>query len=206
MPANIFSYYAAALAFGGVFLVLSLLSGGDNNHDAADGHDSDTPDDVDHPDTDGGDEAVHEHHGHAPIAGDGLLWFPLVSMRFWVFATTFCGLTGVLLGLFTTWQPASVLTTALGMGYAMGVAAVNILRAARRGDISSAMTTSEMVGLAGEVILPITVGEPGKIRVQTKSGTEELQALAIEGSPELTVHSRVVITGFRQHRAVVRAA
>lgn len=207
------SIYTAAMIFGGVFLLLSLVGGGEDggshhgdlsHGDAGDFH-SDThldehnasPDEL-HP--------LSDHHSGSPLGGS-LMWFPFISMRFWVFALSFGGLAGLMLELFATMQPMPAGLLAAFTGYLTGTAAVNILSQARRSDVTTSMNMAEMVGLEGVMVLPLEPGGIGKVRVSTRSGMEELMALASPGfNSPIAMHARVRITGFSGHRALVQPA
>ncbi|HMF44527.1 MAG TPA: hypothetical protein VKQ32_27825, partial [Polyangia bacterium] len=99
--------YIAALAFGGILLVASLVGG----HDHTDHHVGDH--DQDH---------AHEHEaGGVPHAA---LVLPFLSLRFWIFGLAFFGLTGVVLhGLgLTSPLVAAVLATVVGLSFGYGAA------------------------------------------------------------------------------------
>jgi hypothetical protein len=99
--------YLAALAFGGVLLIASLVGGhGHADHDAghADGHDGD-----------------HDHGADADSAAHAALVLPFLSLRFWIFGLTFFGLTGAILHGFGLAGPLATAIIASVMGLGMGL-------------------------------------------------------------------------------------
>lgn len=226
--------YIVSFCLGGVFLAASLLLGGGSG-DADAEFDADVPAGNDAFDAgvdaegalDGGDAAgdaageefgggQSEHlkeelwdHGRGTdghgVAGMGLAWFPLTSMRFWVFFLSFFGLTGLALdggGLLES-TPAGAVSAVFG--YLIGVGAVNVLRQARRGNVSSLVTADELIGKVATVTVPIDAGRAGKILVETRSGDEEYVAIAGKGMPALARNDRARIERFEGTRAVVSA-
>lgn len=221
--------YLASFVFGGVFLALSLMSGGDDEADASHadggadaGHDldADAGGDLhaDAGDADHGDGADHhgDHHelwdaahahggaGKAVMAVETTIsWFPYRSLRFWVFAATFFGLSGLLLQGMGLLEPAPAAFTSSAFGYFVGALAVNLLRQARRGDISTLVSPEELVGKVATVVLPVAEGGTGKIRVSTRTGMEDYLARPRDPSTRFAVQQRVLIDGFDGHRAIV---
>jgi membrane protein implicated in regulation of membrane protease activity len=217
--------YIGSLCFGAVFLMASLFLGGDSHGDAhADGdigHDMDG--DVDagadmqgdlHADADGDADhgADHPHEnlwdhsrgGHAE-AGLGLAWFPIVSMRFWVFFLTFFGAAGALLQGLQGSEPQWTLGVSAVFGYVIGALAVNLTRQARRMSASTMITRDELVGKVATVVLPIVEGKAGKIRVQTRAGEEEFIAVAASSGDHFQRHEQARVARFDGARAVVSA-
>jgi hypothetical protein len=214
-------YYVIALAFGGSFLVFSVFAGGD---DADADADMDMDADFDAGDMDveldAGDldadmdaelqfhpDHVHDlgdgQHGQGTPSG-GLVWFPFISIRFWVFFLTFGGMAGLLFEFLGGVTGLMSPVIAIATGYICGTTAVNVLRWARRSDVSTSMNQSEMVGMEAKVILPIEPNELGKIRIATRSGSEDMSAICQDGTVSLGVNADVIIHGFDQHRAIVK--
>lgn len=145
--------FAFALVLGGVLLGASLLVG--------DGH-SDI----------GG-------HGDLHIAGDSVdaIVGTLRSLRFWTFFLAFFGLTGVALktlGIVESDILSGLL--AAGMGAVVGYGAVWAFRVLDRRESNSVASADDFVGKSGRVLVAVSPGVLGKLRVQAKGSTVDLLA------------------------------
>lgn len=165
------TFYLIALAAGAVLLALSLLAGGD--HDAGDDIDTDAdPGGEAHPegDPDGG------VHGESGPRGSALAAVPILSLRFWTFFLAFGGLAGGLLTWLGALGPILVAVCASAVGCASGIGAGQLLRWARRGQVSSTLGRDQCLGATGTVLLPIGRGSVGRVRVQLEDRVVDFDA------------------------------
>ena len=160
--------YLGAVAFGVTLLLASFLLGGKDT-----GH------------GDGG----HAGDGHADL---GLAWAPFGSLRFWVFLFTFGGGAGFAL----TKLHSSAVVAAVGagvIGWFAGALAVTVIRSMTKHSASSDVSSSELVGVTGTLILPAAPGQPGKVRVEIKGRAEDFVANVVEDGGNLPTGSAVLI-------------
>lgn len=166
--------YLIALVIGGTLIGISLIFGGDHDTDASADVDASVDVDADaSADADAG--ADVEHDGFSLDAA--ALWIPFASVRFWIFFAAFFGLSGTLLT--TIADVGSQLVVAplsVGTGYLCGVAAAAAVKWLVRNEADSAVRASDMVGARGTVLLPVSKGETGKVRLELKG--QVLDALA----------------------------
>lgn len=102
-------------------------------------------------------------------------WVPFASLRFWTFFAAFGGATGVALTLLA--EPAALTGLIAGaVGYVSGVVVSNALRVLRRDMISSAPSEEELVGSTAEVVVPLSRGQLGQVRVDIKGRSVDVMA------------------------------
>ncbi len=102
-------------------------------------------------------------------------WVPFASLRFWTFFAAFGGATGVALTLLA--EPAALTGLIAGaVGYVSGVVVSNALRVLRRDMISSAPSEEELVGSTAEVVVPLSRGQVGEVRVDIKGWWVDVMA------------------------------
>lgn len=155
--------YLAAVAFGVTLLAASFL---------LDGKDTD-----------------HGDGGHADL---GIAWAPFGSLRFWVFFFTFGGGAGYAL----TKLGSSSVVAGVGagvIGWFAGALAVMVIRAMSKHSASSEVTSTELVGATGTVLLPVAPGTPGKVRVEIKGRAEDFVANVVEDGGNLPTGTAVLI-------------
>jgi membrane protein implicated in regulation of membrane protease activity len=178
--------YLAALAFGGILLVASLVGG----HDHADHH---AGDDLDQ---------VHGHGHEAGPAAHAALVLPFLSLRFWIFGLAFFGLTGVvLLGLrLTSPLVAASLATAVGLGF--GYAAAWLFQTLARETVGQMASDGGHVGREGKLLLPVARGQRGMVRVTVAGVTTDLLAESDDERP-MPADTSVLIVAMRETVAIV---
>jgi membrane protein implicated in regulation of membrane protease activity len=177
--------YLAALAFGGILLVASLVG----HHDHTDHH--------------AGDHAQGHPHDHdVARAPHAALVLPFLSLRFWIFGLAFFGLTGALLRGVLSTSPllAAALATAVGLG--LGYAAARLLQALARETVGQLPPEGGHVGREGTVLLPVARGQRGKVRVTTAGVAVDLLAESDDERP-LPAGTTVLIVAMRGTVAVV---
>jgi hypothetical protein len=122
----------------------------------------------------GGKDTDHgSHHGDGDHFGLGLL--PVTSLRFWVFLFAFGGGAGLVL----TELGSSVAISAIGagaVGWIAGAVAVATIRSLAKNSVSSGLTSSDLVGTSGTLVLPVGPNQPGKVRIDHKGRIEDLVA------------------------------
>lgn len=186
--------YLVALSFGAVLLGAGLLlGGGDHDHDLDADHDLDT-------------ELSATGHSTAEIAGDaaqGILFNPLLSIRFWTyFSAGFGGLGTVLhfAGL-----PAAIhAPLALGFGGLFGYVVAGVFRALRRNTVTSATDASSLAGNTARVLLNIAPGGTGKVRIRQGDMDHDLMARC-HGDQSLPAGSEVLVVAIEDGVARVEA-
>lgn len=176
--------YVFCLVLGGVFVTLSVFGGlVDSDADVDADVDADLDVDLDadadfaaSPDADG----VGGHSGDIEVAV-ARRFNPFVSFKFYTFALTFFGLTGVIFSTFGLWESAlgvfglsSVTGLSAGMAMAYALFWLN-----QTGD-SDAITERDYVGLNARVMLPVGGEKVGKVRLQIKGRTIEMPAKAAD--------------------------
>jgi hypothetical protein len=153
--------YLIALAVGGVMLTLALVGG--------DGHGADA-----------GGSAGHGGLEHADAAGPGdalLGWLPITSLRFWIVFAAFFGLTGtaLTLGGFVGAEPVPGIVSA-AVGWLAGLMVVASIRRLGKEQVTSGVSNRDLVGTTATVLVPLTRGVPGKVRVRLKERAIDLVA------------------------------
>lgn len=155
--------YVAALIIGGGLLLLQAILG----HEGVD--------------TDG--DGVPDHDTDA----DASLLF---SARFWIFLALAFGLAGTLLTVFQLASTFVVLALAGGSGVVSGLFAASVMRALKRGQVSSVASAQEAIGRVGAVLVPCEKGRVGKVRMVLRGHTLDLLAMSDDLLP---VGTKVVV-------------
>ncbi len=171
-----FSAYLITLISGGLLLLPTIL-GGLGGADAGLDLDADVDVDLDlelDADLDVELDADATLEPDASLGLSGLTeWFPITSFRFWLIGSTFFGLTGTLLTTMSAASSALTLALSLGLGVLTGSFVTRLITSMRRDRVDSVMSTTDLNGVLGRVLLPVSSGQPGKIRVQLKGRLED---------------------------------
>lgn len=183
-------YIVTAIVGGALVLISALMAGHGDGHVE---HDAD----ISH-----GDASVDVHHGH-DHDGEGAVWIPFLSLRFWTYCLATFGIVGILLTKFAEWDNSMVLTTSILTGLFCGLAVSYFMRFARRWEASSSASVAELLGTTGKVLVAIRPPEIGKIRVDIKGETIDMLALSNDESTTLTMDEDVVIVSIENDRARV---
>lgn len=156
--------YLFTMVLGGVVLLASIVLGGKES-DAGEA----------------GEAGEVEVHADAHGGVEGIL-NAFLSLRFWTFALTFFGLTGLVLDgvLGHSWL-AIVFAVLLGLG--AGYTAVLVLRRLAASETSTAASERDYVGKVGRVLLPFGPGQTGKLRLTLKGTTVDVLANTDEERP-----------------------
>lgn len=209
--------YLLALSFGAVLLGAGLLlGGGDHDADAHVDHDFhiehdfhvdpdfdvdvDMDVDFDH------DAAAQDAHDAAHIAGDaaqGILFNPLLSIRFWTyFSATFGGL-GTLLH-FTGVSPGVHAPLSVVVGGITGYSIALLFRGLRHNSVSSDTSATGMVGSEARVLLAIPGGGTGKVRIRANGQDYDLLATS-DGDAPIARGCTVLVVSLRSGVARVES-
>ncbi|MEE9385744.1 MAG: NfeD family protein [Nannocystaceae bacterium] len=179
------SFYIFWLVLGAILIGASIFFSG-NDADADADVDVDAEVDVD-VDVDAADVDVHtdsagqdRDHGLDRAGGEGsLVGFAasLLSLRFWTFFATFFGATGLVLdGLDLVESSQVTAGLAVGMGVLVGQGAVAVFRAMARDEVGTAASEADYIGQTARVLMAVSDGRQGKIRIQIRGTTVDLLA------------------------------
>ena len=174
--------YLLALFLGGGILLVQLVGGG--HHDG--------PDDFGGGDHLGG----PDHH---PAAGPGVL-----STRSLMYGLFAFGLSGAGLHALRAAGPWAVFALAAATGAAVTLAVGATLHAVGDPAASGEAELVEARGRAGRVLVPVSRGQRGKVRVQIKGQTVDLLATTTGG--DLPAGTEVLVVDVRGDVAEVVAA
>lgn len=195
--------YAACLAAGGGFVLLSSFFGGDGDVDGdldVDGggdleFDLDADADADF-DADGATDA-------APDGGvDGASWIPFLSFKFWTFALAFFGLSGLVLTAMGTLAPVFVALLATGTGVASGAMVHYALHRLQQQQLGSMVTVRRLLGAEATVRTAVRGQRPGEIVVTINGRTMRLLAVS-DNEERLEAGAPVVVIAFKGGKAHV---
>ncbi len=128
-------------------------------------------------DTDaGGHDAPHaaaDDHDFAP-------WMLLTSMRFWSFGLLAFGLVGTLLTWFALAGAGPVAAIAAVSGVGAGAFAATVVRRMMRKSATSHVTSADVVGRIGRVLVAPSALGRGKVRIEIKGNVVDYVARARE--------------------------
>jgi membrane protein implicated in regulation of membrane protease activity len=181
--------YIAALAFGGILLVASLVGGHDHADHHAGGHDQDHGD-------------AHAHDHDAGLAAHATPVLPFLSLRFWIFGLTFFGLTGAVLHGFGLAGPLATAVIASVMGLGLGYGAAQLFQTLARQTVGQIAADGGHVGREGKLLLPTSRGQRGKMRVVVNGVATDLLTETDDEKP-LPAGTTVMIVGMRGTVAVI---
>jgi hypothetical protein len=176
-------------------LVASMLIG--HGHDLADAPGG--PGDAGGTSSDGPAVAAHGHT--AGEAGSALA--AVLSLRFWIFAVTFFGLTGLCLtglGGDRARALAPLLAAPVGLGAGFVASRVLVVLGAR--SVGAVAASSTYVGREASLLLPVSRTQRGKLRLRV--GATEVDLLAeTDDEGELPMGASVLIVSVRGRGVVV---
>lgn len=159
--------YWVSLVIGGIFVLLSMIGGGEADLDA----DMDADFDLDA-------DADFDLDTDADIsAGPGLV--DIFSLRTVFLFAFFFGLSGVLLPLSGA-ADLMVLLLSLGLGTFVSVAGSYLIKRVGYAHISSDVTGSDLQGTSAKVLIPFGTSDQGKISLVAKGQRMQLTACAFE--------------------------
>ncbi|MXZ17901.1 MAG: hypothetical protein F4069_03825 [Rhodothermaceae bacterium] len=170
--------YWISLIVGGVFVLLSLIGGGDSDLDA----DLDADLDVD-----------LDADLNADMDSDvGVAWVDLFSVRTIFLFAAFFGMCGVLLP-FANVNEIVRLFASLGVGLTVGIGGNYMIKRIGYAHISSEVTASDLTGRTAKVIIPFGRSDVGKIVLVTKGQRMQFKARGFEEAEEVFVQGEEVV-------------
>lgn len=199
------SLFWVAFLVGGTFVALSLFGGHGHGMDAGHdlGHapalDLDAGHDVsgDWSHDLAADGSLDTGADASADAGDGFAggigWADLLSLRFAFLFSAFFGLTGLALTYGADEPAAFVALVAVLVGLVVGLGGQVTLRKMAEAGVSSDVTTADLVGRTGRVVVPMAGEARGQIRVVSKGSVVMLPARAVAGAEAYGVGEEVVI-------------
>lgn len=149
-----FGFYLATAIIGWAFVGLFVFGGIDSDFDVD--VDADLDVDLD------GDIEVSEGGIASGVVAAGL---SLLSFRSIVFFLAFFGLTGLILDVMDT-GTATTLVAAAGVGLFAWIFNSFVFRALKVAESSSTLRSSDLRGALGEVVLPISAAQRGRIAIE----------------------------------------
>jgi len=127
----------------------------------------------------------HDHPGSIATSPAGLF----LSSRFWTFGLMAFGMVGAALHYLELCPGAIAAVLSTSSGFVSGFVAALAFRKLTQG-VSSSETATDAVGQVGRVLVPVSKGHAGKIRVQIKGKTIDMLAT---GEAELQEGDNVLI-------------
>lgn len=193
--------YLACLIFGGSLVAISILGGLDSH--GVDFHadmdvDADADFDIDHGDLSGIDDHGMGGHGMTEVAR-------FLSFRSLVFFAAFFGLTGSALSWIGTPFLVSLLAS-LGMGGAAAAGIQKTLAYLKRTESGQVMNLRNLEGSKATVIVGLSRGKRGKIRVATTEQFLQLLATVAEESNKSEFMPGDVVTVVRVEKDLVQVS
>jgi membrane protein implicated in regulation of membrane protease activity len=165
--------YLFSLVVASGVLLVQIAMGGKGDADGASG-DASGPNDA----HGGGGKALGKDLSGAGKglgdAGDVVAFF--LSLRFWIFTLLAFGLSGSLLNLFDLASPLIVFLLAASSGLCSGLFAALAFRFVARSSASSTGDANLASGSIGRVLVPVSKGKVGKIRIVLKGQSVDLMA------------------------------
>lgn len=140
--------------------------------------------------------------GHHSTGSNAAL--QVFSIQLWTYFFGFGGLTGLLLREFAQTPEPLCAGLSAGIGLTAGVAARLVLtRAARiRPGDSGTLGDRDLIGAAGEVVVPFGDKQTGKVRVVIQNHTLDLLATSEDGA-QYALKDPVLVLDVRAGQAVV---
>lgn len=198
--------YLICLVSGGTLVLVTVAFGGDADSDV----DIDTDVDVDM-DLDADLDADLDVESDLGTSTGDLatqVWLPFFSLRFWIFASAFFGLTGTLLTYAEQWSLIDVLgrthiaIIAGVMGLFAGGTLAYLLRYLQSKDVSSMVAQRDFLGRSAKVVVAIAPGGTGKIALSLNDAPLEMLAESRE-NVRIESGETVFIRAIHEGNAVV---
>jgi membrane protein implicated in regulation of membrane protease activity len=165
--------YILSAIVGGILVAASALLGGDH-------------------DTHFGDTSFDDIGGHDGIHSD--VYLPFLSLRFWTYFAACFGVTGLLITNLTSTNPVTTAVVSAITGAIAGTATHVIMRSMRKREADSGIKEEHLVGKEGRVLVGVTPGSVGKIRMEVKGELVDLAAFTEEGLPLMPGDRALVVS------------
>lgn len=171
--------YLVSLIVGGFFILLSIFGGdADSDMDIDGDFDVDVDADFDMDADFDGDVDVDGAAIGGDVSGEvGLV--DLLSIRTLFLFAMFFGLTGTLFNWVDTGEPLTAIL-ASSFGLVLGMGGNYIIKKVAYQHVSSNVTTDDMKGMTGKVLVPFTGSERGKISLIVKGNEVRLLAQSLD--------------------------
>ncbi len=179
------SVYLISLIVGGFFVLLSIFGG--SEHEA----DSDVDTDFDHDfdtDFDADVDADVDHDLHIGVDSDfdtDVGFVDLLSIRALFLFAAFFGLTGTLFTWFGGSEPITAFLSAL-TGMVVGLGGNYVIKKFAYEHVSSNVTTENLKGKTGRVMLPFGPDDKGKILIEAKGKRMQILARSLDPDTDET--------------------
>ena len=135
----------------------------------------------------------HSIDSHDAGDGDGHVWIPFFSPRFWIYGLSSFGLAGILL---TLAHIDNTLVLSIITGVLTGVLITYMTRfVLRKAETSSNIRMDKLLGQVGNVTVPIRAGLKGKIRLNRHDEVLEVFAIASNPGLEIMNGESVIVVG-----------
>lgn len=132
--------------------------------------------------------------GHDVGLGADFLLSSLASIRFWTFFLAFFGLTGLSLsGLGLVESSGVVLALAIAVGLTSGYGISGVIRWLSRDTSGVAPSSRDYVGKTVRVVVPVSPGGTGKVRLELKGQLVDVLAVADEGDSFASKEEAMII-------------
>ena len=176
--------YLISLLVGGFFVLLSIFGGDAGDSDADVDLDLDMDADMDMDlDVDMDADLDAEGIGTDTDIGAGPGFVDLLTLRTLFLFGAFFGLTGMLLTWTGTAEPLAGII-ASSMGLVAGFGGNYVIKKVAYEHVSSDVTTHDMKGLTGKVLIPFSGGERGKISLVVKGSEVRLLAQSLDNTSD----------------------
>lgn len=135
----------------------------------------------------------HSIDNHDVGEGDGHVWLPFLSPRFWIYGLGSFGLAGILSFLASVQNHLMIATiTGLLTGLLISYFTKYVLR---RAETSGELNMESLLGHIGSVTVPIRQESVGKIRLNRHDEVLEVFARASNPQSELLHGAPVIVVG-----------
>jgi membrane protein implicated in regulation of membrane protease activity len=185
----LFAIYLGSLLFGGVLIAASVLAGADHGAELHGGGDA-------------GHGGGDTDHGGDKGQNQGPTWISLFGLRFWSFASTFFGITGLVLRAIGLSALAPLVSGVVGVAAGLGASAA--FRRLTGETVGQVRDAGALVGREGTLLLPVARGQRGKVRL-AQPGGGDVDLLA-ESDEALASGTEVLIVEVRGNVAMVARA
>jgi hypothetical protein len=200
---RVLTLYLTALIFGlGLFVVQMFASSDADHADApADAHGEPSLPLLGADAGAGGDHAADaEHDGH-PAPGGGSV---LLSLRFYMFVAIAFGVVGTPVTAFDLSPPLPTFAVALVTALAVGLLASVAFRAIGRQTLGAGITSADLHGQIGRVLVACGAGRSGKVRLTVRG--QLLDMVATTDEARLEAGASVIVQEVHAERVHVCAA
>ena len=193
--------YLTALIFGLGLFVVQMFASSDTDHVGAAGDAGHGEPSLPLLGADAGHHAGDAAHDGHPAPGGGSV---LLSLRFYMFVAIAFGVVGTPVTAFDLSPPLLTFAVALITALAVGVLASVAFRAIGRQTLGAGITSADLRGQIGRVLVACGEGRPGKVRLTVRGQLLDMVATTDEG--RLEPGTSVIVQEVHAERVHVCAA